>query len=307
MTKSNQPFDRRLLRQRRDRAAADQGEHDFLFTEAAARLVDRLADVRRKFPLALDLGAHDGPLRRAMESQGTDQIGQLVEADLSAAMLHGAKGPAVVADEEALPFAAGSFDLILSCCSLHWVNDLPGTLAQIRTALKPDGLFLAVMLGGATLTELRQAWLAAETAIEGGVSPRVSPFVDLQTAAGLMQRAGFAMPVADLDRIEVTYGDPLTLMRELRAMGESNILHERRRRPTGRDSLLAAAARYQQMFAGEDGRLPATFELIFLAGWAPAGAQPKPLRPGSAAARLADALGSVEHPAGDPADPRKRS
>ena len=306
MKELNQPFDRRLLRQRRDRAAAHQAEHGFLFAEAAARLVDRLADVRRKFPLALDLGAHDGSLRRAMEKHGTDQIGRLVETDLSAAMLRRGQGPAVVADEEALPFAAGSFDLILSCCSLHWVNDLPGSLAQIRTVLKPDGLFLAVMLGGETLSELRQAWLAAETDVAGGVSPRVAPFADLQTAAGLLQRAGFALPVADLDRIDVTYGDPLTLMREWRGMGESNVMYERRRRLTSRDTLQAAAACYQEMFARKDGRLPATFELLFLTGWAPGKAQPKALRPGSAAARLADALGTTEQSTGDQADPRKR-
>ncbi len=307
MTESNPPFDRRLLRQRRNRAATRQGTHGFLFVEAATRLADRLADVRRDFPLALDLGAHDGPVRQALADRAPDQIGQLIETDLAEAMVRRTNGPAAVADEEALPFAANSVDLILSCCSLHWVNDLPGTLTQIQAALKPDGLFLAVLFGGETLTELRQAWLAAEAAVAGGVSPRVAPFIDLQTAAGLLQRAGFAMPVADIDRTDVTYGEALSLMRDLRDMGESNILHERRRYPTGRRTLLAAASHYQDMFAGDDGRLPATFELIFLTGWKPAATQPKPLRPGSAAARLADALDTTERPAGDLAAPKMRT
>ncbi|MHA1566458.1 MAG: methyltransferase domain-containing protein [Alphaproteobacteria bacterium] len=298
MSELNQPFDRRLLRQRRDRAAVHQAAYGYLFAEAAARLVDRLGDVRRDFPRALDLGAHDGPVARAVAAQKGGQVGSLVETDLSVAMLHGDE-LAVAADEELLPFAPGSFDLVLSCCSLHWVNDLPGTLAQIRTVLKPDGLFLAVMFGGETLSELRQAWLAADATVSSGVSPRVAPFADLQTAAGLLQRAGFALPVADKDRIDVTYGDPLTLMRELRGMGESNVLYERRRMATSRSALLAAAARYQDMFGREDGRIPATFELIFLTGWAPGGNQPKILRPGSAVARLADALGATEHPADD--------
>ena len=303
MTETNQPFDRRLLRQRRDRAAAQQDAYGFLFTEAATRLVDRLGDVRRDFPRVLDLGAHDGPVARALATAGGRQVGSLVESDLSVAMLGQGNGLAVAADEELLPFAAGSFDLVLSCCSLHWVNDLPGTLAQIRTVLKPDGLFLAVMFGGETLSELRQAWLAADSAVSGGVSPRVAPFADLQTAAGLLQRAGLVLPVADLDRIEVTYGDPLTLMGELRGMGEGNVLHQRRRQPTRRAALLAAAARYQEMFAREDGRVPATFELIFLTGWAPGDNQPKALRPGSAMARLADALGTEEHSTDEATDP----
>jgi SAM-dependent methyltransferase len=210
----------------------------------------------------------------------------------------------LAADEEALPFADASFDLALSCLSLHWVNDLPGALVQLRRALKPDGLFLAAMLGAGTLDELRGAWVEAESAEEGGVSPRVSPFADLADAAALLQRAGFALPVADADTITVTWPDPFALMRELRGMGETNAAEGRRRAPSRRGTLLAAAAAYAERHADADGRIPATFRVLYLSGWAPAADQPKPLRPGSATARLADALDAEERPAGDKARPR---
>ncbi|MBM3546684.1 MAG: methyltransferase domain-containing protein [Alphaproteobacteria bacterium] len=291
-------FDRARVRRQRTRAAATLGGADFLLREVGERLADRLDDIRRRFPLALDLGCHRGELGRVLAGRGVDR---LIQADLAPEMAKRAGGPAVACDEELLPFAEASLDAVLSCFSLHWVNDLPGALVQIRRALKPDGLFLAAMLGGDTLTELRQAWLEAESEVEGGVSPRVSPFVDLRDAAGLLQRAGFALPVADADRLTVTYTDALTLMRELKAMGEANALIERRRSPTRRDTLAAAAAIYQSRFAEAGDRVRATFQVIYLIGWAPSADQPKALRPGSAASRLAAALGTAEKSAGEKA------
>ncbi len=295
-------FDRALLRQRRDRAAAGLRGHDFLFAEAAERLADRLDDVTRKFPVALDLGCHDGTLSRVLAGRGG--IETLIQCDLSPAMARAAAGngaPTLAADEETLPFAPRSFDLIVSVLSLHWVNDLPGALIQIRRALKPDGLFLGAFLGGATLTELRTALIEAELAEEGGASPRVAPFAGLRDAGGLLQRAGFALPVADADRITVSYPDALALMRELRAMGESNTLRARRRGFTRPSTLARAAAIYGEKFAQPDGRVPASFEIVTLTGWAPHPSQPQPLKPGSATTRLADALGAEERPAGDKA------
>ena len=197
---------------------------------------------------------------------------------------------AVFGDEERLPFAHERFDLAVSLLSLQAVNDLPGTLVQIRRALKPDGLFLGCLFGGATLTELRQAFTRAEAEIEGGASPRVAPFADVRDLGGLLQRAGFALPVADSETVRVRYADPFALMRDLRAMGLANPLAERRRRPLRRETLLRAAALYRATFADPDGRVPATFEMVWLSGWAPHASQQKPLRPGSAKMRLAEAL-----------------
>ncbi len=296
-------FDRRLVRLHRDRAAARLGEHDFLFVEVAERLVDRLEAIRRRFPLALDLGCHGGTIRRVLRGRGG--VETLIGCDLSPAMARRSGGPCLAADEEFLPFAGGRFDLVLSCLGLHWVNDLPGTLLQIRTALKPDGLFAAAMLGGETLHELRHALIEAESETTGGAGPRVSPFADLRDAAGLLQRAGFALPVADSDTITVTYPDALALMRDLRGMGETNAVRARRRGFTRRDTLALAAARYAERFADADGRIPATFQVLYLTGWAPHESQQRPLRPGSARQRLADALGTREISAGIPARPRQ--
>lgn len=283
------------------------GQHDFLFREVTERLLDRLDDTTRRFPAALDLGCHAGELGRALNGRGG--IDLLVQADLSPAMARRAGGLTVTVDEEALPFAEASFDVILSNLSLHWVNDLPGALLQARRALKPDGLFLAAMLGGETLRELRASLLEAELEVEGGAAPRISPFADLRDAGGLLQRAGFALPVIDRDDITVTYPDALALMRDLRGMGETNAVHARRRGFTRRATLLRAAALYAERFAQPDGRIPATFQVIYLTGWAPHDSQQQPLRPGSAKARLADALGTRERPAGDkvrrPAEPSR--
>jgi SAM-dependent methyltransferase len=284
-----QVFDRRLLRRRRERAAAGLVGVDFLIREVALRLAERVADVRRPFPLALELGCHTGQLARALGGQGP--VGTLVQADLAPAMARRARGLRVAADEELLPFAAGRFDLVLSCFSLHWVNDLPGTLAQIGRVLKPDGLFLAALPGGATLAELREALLRAELELAGGAGLRVAPAVDLRDAGGLLQRAGLALPIADREIIRVTYDHPLRLLQELRAMGETGALAARHRQPLRRATLLRACEIYRDAFADAAGRVPATFEILMLSGWKPAPDQPQPLRRGSGRLDLARALG----------------
>lgn len=281
-------FDRALVRRRRDRAAPRFAAHAFLFEEIADRLADRLEDVRRGFPTALDLGCHDGAIRRALA--GRKGIERLVSCDLSPAFAALAGAPAVAADEELLPFADGSFDLAVSNLSLHWVNDLPGALVQLRRALKPDGFFCAAMLGGETLAELRRCLYEAEMAVSGGVSPRVSPFAEVRDIGGLMQRAGFALPVVDRETITVTYADALGLMRDLRGMGETNAVLARRKVPMRRDLLFHAAALYAERHAEPDGRIAASFQVLYLAGWSPHESQQQPLKPGSAEARLADAL-----------------
>jgi SAM-dependent methyltransferase len=205
----------------------------------------------------------------------------------------------VAADEEALPFADASLDLAVSALALQWVNDLPGTLAQIRRALKPDGLFLAALLGGETLTELRQSFAAAEAEIEGGISPRVAPFGDVRELGGLLQRAGLALPVADVDRLIVRYATPFDLIRDLRGMGATNALIERRRVSLKRATLQRMAEIYAGRFSDPDGRLRATFDIVWLSGWAPHESQQQPLKPGSAKSRLADALKTIELPAGE--------
>lgn len=289
MTESMTVFNRRTVRQHRDRAAPDFAEHAFLIAEVAERLADRLDDVKRAFPLALDLGCHGGELGRALRGRGG--VEALIQADLSPAFAGRAGARALAADEEALPIAPGSLDLVLSCLSLHWVNDLPGALVQVRRALKPDGLFLAALLGGETLKELRDALSEAEIAEEGGLSPRVSPFADVRDAGNLMVRAGFALPVMDTDTVTVSYPDPFKLMADLRGMGESNAVAGRRKGLTRRATLMRAADIYRDRHAGADGRVPATFQVIYLTGWAPAPDQPKALPPGSGESSLRDALG----------------
>ena len=280
-------FDRRAWRLHRDRAARLIGD-DFLHAEIADRLLDRLDLVQREFTVALDLGARGGILARTLAQRpGTVRV---VAAEPSTALLAAAPPPRVAADLEVLPFGEGSFDLIVSVLALHWAADVPGVLMQLRRALRPDGLLLAAMLGGQTLVELRTALFDAELAEEGGVSPRVSPAIDLADAAALLQRAGFAMPVADSETITASYPDALALMRDLRAMGETNALFARRRGLMRRATLARAAAIYAERFADADGRITATFEVLFLAGWTPHPSQPQPLPRGSATHRLADAL-----------------
>lgn len=284
-------FDRSLLRKRRDRAAPHFSTHDFLLRDVAERLADRLNDVTRRFPVALDLGCHTGEMADTLAGRGG--IETLVQCDLSPAMAAraGANGhPSLAADEEWLPFADHSFDLVISCLSLHWVNDLPGTLLQIRRVLKPDGLFLGAMLGGETLKELRQSLAEAEIAEEGGLSPRVSPFADVRDLGGLLQRAGFALPVVDGDTITVAYGDPMRLLADLRGMGETNAVAEQRKTLTRRATLLRALQRHQENFAGPDGRVATTFQVLTMTGWAPHPCQPQPLPPGAGQTSLAQVL-----------------
>jgi SAM-dependent methyltransferase len=298
-------FDRRLLTRRRDRAAAQIKECDFLLQRVADDVVERLSVVRREFPVALNLGAHHGLLgRRVRVLPGVTIV---IDADLSPQLLAQCSGPRVVADEEFLPFRDGSLDLVVSGLSLHLVNDLPGALLQIRRALKPDGLFLAAVLGGQTLVELRHAFFLAEDEVLGGATPRVAPFADVRDLGGLLQRAGFALPVTDTDVITVTYDSPLRLMQELKAMGASNMLAARRRRFMTRRTLARAAEIYVERFGRPDGRVPATFEIITLTGWAPHESQQQSLRPGSARMRLADALGAKEISTGVKAGPTKGS
>jgi SAM-dependent methyltransferase len=274
------------------------GPATFLLDRVAAELSERLDPVMRTFNVAVDLGTPIDAVRRALAVSG--KVGTLIAAEPDATQLSDAF-LRVAADEEALPFADGSLDLVVSALALQFVNDLPGTLIQIRRALKPDGLLLTALIGGDSLIELREAFAQAESEIEGGLSPRVAPFADLRELGALMQRAGFALPVVDSDRLTVRYDSPFALMRDLRAMGATNILSERRRVPLKRKTLQRMAQLYADRFADADGRLRATFEIAWLSGWAPHESQQKPLKPGSATQRLADALGTKEIPAGDKA------
>jgi SAM-dependent methyltransferase len=297
-------FDRRLLRAHRLRAAA-LGPSTFLMERVAQDLSDRLATVLRRFEWAVDLGTPTNAMCRELALSG--KIGTIVTAAAPVSSLPeqtGSEGAwarslAIGADEEALPFRDASLDLLVSALSLQFVNDLPGTLIQIRRALKPDGLLLAALAGGDTLLELRQSFAIAEAEIEDGISPRIIPFVDVRAAGALLQRAGFALPVTDLDRITVRYESPIALMRDLRSMGATNPMVERNRRPLKRATLKRMAEIYAKRFADPDNRIRATFEIVWLSGWAPHSGQQKPLAPGSARARLADALGVKENSAGE--------
>jgi len=286
-------FDRALLRERMRRALA-RGPETFLIDRVAADLAERLGAVLRQFGVAVDLGTPTDAVRDALADNAA--IGMLVAASALAR-----RAPAIVADEEALPLRDASLDLVVSALALQFVNDLPGALVQIRRALKPDGLFLAALLGGDTLGELRQSFAAAESEVEGGVSPRVAPFADVREMGALLQRAGFALPVTDVERLTVRYSSPFIMMSELRRMGATNALAERRRTPLRRATLARMAEVYAQRFADPDGKIRATFEVIWLSGWAPHESQQKPLRPGSAQVRLADALGTREIGTGEKA------
>jgi SAM-dependent methyltransferase len=289
-------FDRALLRRRRRRAAA-LGPATFLLDRVAGDLAERLATVLRRFEVAVDLGTPGDAVRNALVR--LESVGRIVAADV---MPDAARGEIVVAaDAEALPFGDATLDLVVSALALQFVNDLPGVLVQIRRALRPDGLFLAALLGGETLTELRQSFAEAESDIEGGVSPRVAPFADLRDLGALLQRAGFALPVTDVDRVTVRYDSVFGLMHDLRRMGATNALLARRRTPLKRATLMRMAEIYAERFADDDGRVRATFEIIWLSGWAPHPDQQQPLRPGSAKARLADALGTREIATGEKA------
>jgi SAM-dependent methyltransferase len=271
-------FDRALLRVREDRALR-LGPATFLLDRIAEDMAERLGAVLREFAQAADIGTVGETLHKAMRPR----VASIARVDLPDA------------ETEPLPLQSASIDLALSALAFQFVNDLPGVLAQIRRALKPDGLLLAAMLGGDTLTELRQSFAAAEAEIEGGVSPRVAPFADLRDVGALLQRAGFALPVTDVDRIVVRYDSAFALMHDLRRMGATNILVERRRTPTRRATMLGMAEIYSERFSDPDGRIRATFDVTWLSGWAPHESQQQPLKPGSAKASLAEAVKGRSH------------
>jgi SAM-dependent methyltransferase len=269
-------FDRALLRVRQMRAAK-LGMEPFLLDRVVEDAVERLGAVTRTFSNGIDLATPGDQMRRALR----DRVATLTAVDL----------PQI--DSDSLHLAPESIDLAISLLALQFVNDVPGVLAQLRRALKPDGLLLAAMVGGDTLTELRQSFAAAEAEIEGGASPHVSPFADLRDVGGLLQRAGFALPVTDLDRVVVRYDNAFALMQDLRRMGATNVLVERRKLSTRRATMLRMAQIYGERFADPDGRIRATFDIIWLLGWAPHDSQPKPLRPGSAKFSLENAVKKV--------------
>lgn len=294
MTDALALFDRQLQRQRLRRAHA-RGFADFLVARAADDLAERLSAITRVFPVALDLGTpSDAALRILRARAGAEKC-------FRAGPVPGSGTLSLVADEERLPFADQSLALVTSLLALQSVNDLPGALIQIRRALQPDGLFLGCFFGGGTLSELRQALTEAESELEGGVSPRVAPFADVRAAGSLMQRAGFALPVTDSEPVTVRYRTPLALLSDLRAMGLTNVLSARRRTPLRRGTLLRALAIYAERFSDPDGKVRATFEMIWVSGWAAHASQQQPLKPGSAKARLADALNAIEASAGEKA------
>ncbi len=283
MERSYRIFDRTLVRRRCVRVPGNE-DILYLFREGAEGLAERLCDINRNFHTLLAVG----PLASGKLLKNPPK--SVVRADLSGRASPSPGEMPVVLDEEEIPFKARTFDLVLSNLTLHWVNDLPGALLQIREVLKEDGLLLACLLGGETLSELRKSLLYAEAETSGGASPRISPFADVRDAGDLLARAGFAMPVADVETLTVNYQHPLVLMKELKAMGENNALHDRLKTFSRKDTLEKAAEYYIKNFSDEEGRISATFQFIFLTGWAPGPNQPKPLKPGSAKASLADAL-----------------
>ena len=288
-------FDQRLIRQHRQRASNRYADFAFLKDAAAIRLADRLELMRRHFDLCLDIGAHDGRLAQHFASLG--KIGHMIHTDPADGFALASKqhGSGVVHALGDLPYKPESFDAVFSCLSLHWVDDLPGLMMQARRLLKPDGLLLVSLLGGNSLAELKQALAEAERDITGGLSPRCAPMADIRDIGGLMSRAGLALPVADSDRLTVNYPHMFKLMEDLRGMGEQNAMLARLKTPTRRRVFMRAAEIYQQRFARADGQIPASFEIVTVTGWAPHESQQKPLRPGTAAHRLASALESDEN------------
>ncbi len=305
MTDDSHIFDRGLLQQRKTRAAPTIADFDFLLRRTAKDLVQRTGAMLRRFDTVVVLGAWHGVLSRKLAA--LDNVGTVISTDPCPALLRQCPVPRVQCHEEALPFARTQnfpgLDMIASALSLQLVNDLPGVLVQARRALRPDGLFLASLLGGNTLFELRDSLMRAEMELEGGASPRVAPFADVRMLGGLLQRAGLALPVTDSDLVTVTYDNMFRLLADLRGMGTTNVLYERRRTPLTRRILLRAAEIYSATYGTDDGRIRASFEIITLTAWAPHESQQKPLRPGSAQMRLAEALGTTEHTAGEAAGP----
>jgi len=292
-------FDRKLLRARRARFAHEIAAREFLLAHVAREIAERVELMLRPFPLALDLGAYHGLLGRRVAE--LPSVGTMIYAESAFAFAALCPRPALVCDEDLLPFKEASLNLVVSGLALHRVNDLPGALIQIRRALVPDGLFMAALLGAGALSELREALIEAEAETQGGASPRVAPFGDVREYGALLQRAGFALPVADAETLSVLYPGPHEVMREVRALGGGNVLLARSRRPLSRQTLARAEDIYRERHSTPDGRVKASFDIVYLSGWGPAKSQQKPLKPGSAAQRLADALGTTEQRAGDKA------
>ncbi|MEM9740053.1 MAG: methyltransferase domain-containing protein [Pseudomonadota bacterium] len=285
----------------RDRAASDFAQYDFLKARVSSQMAERLADTSHNFAAGLDLGCHTGQLARSLLDTGKVASVQGIEVSQSMADLAREQGlMTAVWDGATLPMEADQLDLVASALSLHWINDLPGALIQVNRILKPDGLFLAAYFGAGTLAELRECLIRAETELTGGAGLRVSPLPGLLDSAGLLQRAGFALPVADVETMTVRYDTLFHLVDDLRGMGEQASF-ALRTRPLSRRVLARAAELYAQDFSDPDGRIRASFVIIWLSGWAPAAHQPKPMRPGSAKASLAEALGAVEKSAGEKA------
>ena len=282
-------FDTCALHRQRERHAAGLMVDPFLLDVVHTRLLDRLDDIKRRFPRVLDVGARHGTLARALLAR--DPETEVVSADPSPTLARHAAPPRVVSALELLPFADHAFDAVVSALSLHHVNDVPGALVQMRRALKPDGLLLVAFPGGDTLVELRRALTMAEAEVTGGAAPRVAPFVDVRDLGGLLQRAGFALPVVDVDRLTLTYPHPLALLADLRRAGEANVLEERARRPLRRDVLMAMAERYLADDVDARGRIRVTVDVLFATAWSPHASQQQPARRGSGSVNLAKAMG----------------
>jgi len=292
MNDTVQIFDRPALEAKRNRAARSFSSHDFLVRRAAEDITDRLMTIQREFPHAAEIGARTGLFAEMLKHHpAANKIGELKQFEPAFEMRAQNRFHPDSGGHDPLPLTPDSCDLIISLLNLHNIEDLTGALIQCRRALRPDGLFIGALFGGETLTELRESFLQAESEMEHGASPRIHPNADIRDLGGLLQRAGFALPVTDSDRITVTYEHPLRLMAELRAMGESNALQGRRKTFTRRSTLLRACAIYQENFGTADGRIPATFEIMTLTGWAPHESQQKPLKPGSGQISLTKVLG----------------
>ena len=285
----NPTFDRNLVRTRLSQAMTSPGYPDFLHQRAAEDIIDRLDLILRVFETAVVIA--DKPDNLAEKLSATERFKHIITAQTASTTTAD-----IVCDDETFPFADHSLDCVISLLSLHHINDMPGALVQISRALKPDGLFMAALLGGTTLNELRHAWLAAESELTGSATLRVAPFADIRDMGGLLQRAGFALPVVDTDPVTVTYSDALSAMREIKQMGLSNALSERGKAFVRPSMLARACAAYENEFALSNGRVPVTFEIFYLTGWSPHESQQQPLKPGSAKARLADALSTREFP-----------
>ncbi|MBI1300085.1 MAG: methyltransferase domain-containing protein [Alphaproteobacteria bacterium] len=288
-------FDRTLIKKRRERALKTLSNHSFLYEWASEQIQDRLSDLNRSFPLCVQIGSRG--IIKTHEKIQKSIVTDLTSKPFQKTALY------IQAEEEVFPFQNKSLDLVTSILNLHTVNDLPGTLIQIQNTLKPDGLFLACLFGGETLYELRHVFQETEIDMLGGVSPRIYPFADKPQMGDLMQRARFGLPVIDSEIITVTYDNLFKLLDDLRGMGESNTISARHKTPLNQDFFIRAAERYQKSFAEADGKIRASFEIIFVAGWAPHQSQQKPLRPGSAQHSLAEALGTDEIKTGEKASP----